>query len=102
MEKSKLSRLAEVKRIQYHQTSITTNAKGTSLGRRHKGRKRPTENKPQTTKKMVIGSYISIITLKWIKCINQKTQTGWVDENMCVCALPLTTSLCLTLPPNCM
>jgi len=50
MEKSKLSRLAEVKRIQYHQTSFTTNAKGTSLGRKHKGRKRPAENKPQTTK----------------------------------------------------
>ena len=35
---------------------------------------------------------------KWIKCTDQKTQTGWADENMCVYALPLTTSLCLTAP----
>ena len=32
----KLSRQAKVKRIQHHQTSFTTNAKGTSLGRRHR------------------------------------------------------------------
>ena len=61
MEKSKVSR--QVKRIQHHQTSFTTNAKGTSLGRKHKRRKRPAENKPKIIKKMVIGSYISIITL---------------------------------------
>ena len=30
---------------------------------------------------------------KWIKCINRKTQTGWVDENRCMYALPLTTTL---------
>ena len=47
---------------------------------------------------MAKGSYILIITLNvdGLKCTNQKTQTGWVDENMCMCALPLTTSLCLT------
>ena len=32
--------------------------------------------------------------LKWIKCTNQKTQTGCVDENKYMNALPLTTSLC--------
>ena len=37
--------------------------KGSSLGRKHKRRKRPIENKPQTIKKKVIGSYILIITL---------------------------------------
>ena len=42
-------------------TSFTANAKGTSLGRKHK--RRPTQNKPKTIKKMVIGSYILIITL---------------------------------------
>ena len=36
--------------------SFTTNAKGTSLGRKHKRRKRPIENKPQTIKETVIGS----------------------------------------------
>jgi len=35
---------------------------------------------------------------KWIKCTNQNTQTGWAYENMCMYALPLTTSLCLTAP----
>ena len=33
---------------------------------------------------------------KWMKCSNQKTKAGWVGENMCMYALPLTTSLCLT------
>ena len=34
-----------------------------SLGRKHKRKKRLTQNKPQTIKKMVIGLYILIITL---------------------------------------
>ena len=59
----KLSRQAKVKRIQHHQTSFTTNAKGISLGRKHKRRKRPTQYKPKTIK-MIIGSYILIITVK--------------------------------------
>ena len=63
MEKSKASSQAKVKRIQHYQTSFTTNAKGTSLGRKHKRRKRATQNKFKTIKKTVIGSYISIITL---------------------------------------
>ena len=62
MEKSKLSWLAEVKRTQHHQPSFTTNAKGTSLDRKHRRSKRPTENKPKPIK-MVIESYILIITL---------------------------------------
>ena len=33
------------KLIQHHQTSFTTNAKGTSLGRKHKRRKSPTYRK---------------------------------------------------------
>ena len=61
MEKSKLSRQAKVKKIQHHQTRFTTNAKGTSLGRKHKRRKRSIENKPKTIKKIVIGSYTLII-----------------------------------------
>ena len=32
----------KLKRIQHHQISFKTNAKGTSLGRKHKRRKRPT------------------------------------------------------------
>ena len=86
----KLSRQAKVKRIQQHETSFTTNAKGTSLGRKYKRRKRPTENQSNTIKKTVIGSYISIITLN----VNGlQAPTGWADENVCMCVLPLTTSL---------
>ena len=41
---------AKVKRI-HHQTSFTTNAKGTSLGRKHKKRKRPTKTNPKQLRK---------------------------------------------------
>ena len=51
------------KRIQHHQTSFTIKAKGTSPVRKQKRRKRPTQNKPQTIKKMLIGLYILITTL---------------------------------------
>ena len=57
----------------------------------------PTENKNKTIKKMVVGSYISIITLS-VNELNAPTkkQTGCADENLHMYALPLTTSLCLT------
>ena len=45
------------------ETSFTRNAKGISLGRKHKRMKRSTENKHKIIKKMVIESYLSIITL---------------------------------------
>lgn len=60
--KIKFYRQAKVKRIQHHQTSLTANAKGTSLGRKHKRRSRLTKIKT-SIQKMVIVSYISIITL---------------------------------------
>ena len=77
------------------------NAKGNSLGRKHKRRKRPTENKPKTVKKMVIGSYISIITLN-VNGLNAPTkrQTGWVVENVHVCTSTYHSTL--LDPPNCM
>ena len=61
-----------------------------------------TYRKTKTIKKMVIGSYISRITLN-VSRLNTPTkrlQTDWVDENMCMYALPLTTSLYLTLSPS--
>ena len=82
-----------MKRIQHHQTSFTTNAKGTSLGRKHKRRKRPTVNKPKTIKKMVTGSHISITMLN-VNRLNAPTKrhkSGWADQNMCIHALSLTT-----------
>ena len=36
------------------ETSFIIDVKGSSLGRKHKARKRPMENKPQTVKKTVI------------------------------------------------
>ena len=50
-EIKKLYRQAKAKRIQHHQTSFTTNAKGTSLGRKHKRRKRPTIINPKQLRK---------------------------------------------------
>ena len=48
-----IKRQVKVKRMQHHQTSFTTNAKGTSLNRKRKRRERPTQNKLQTIKKVV-------------------------------------------------
>ena len=58
----KLYKQAKAKRIQHHQKSSTTNAKGTSVSGKHKRRK-DLQKKPKTIKKMVIGTYILIITL---------------------------------------
>ena len=49
----KLYRQAQAKRIQHHQTSSTTNAKGTSLSEKHKRRKGPTKT---NTKELRIWS----------------------------------------------
>ena len=57
----KLFRQAKVKRIQYHQTSFTTDVKGTYIVNKYKRRKNI--YKIQTIKKMAIGTYIFIITL---------------------------------------
>ena len=80
MEKSKLSRQVEVK---HHQTSCTANAKATSLDRKHKRRKRPTENKHKKIKKMMRGSYMLIITLN-VNGLNVPTKkhrlAGWIQK----------------------
>ena len=86
----KLYRQAKVKRIQHHQTSFTTNAQGTSLGRKQKTYK----NKPQTIKKMVIGTYISIITLN-VNGLNAPTKrhrlAEWIQkQDPYICCLQQT------------
>ena len=43
--------VAKAKRIQQHQTSCTTNAKGNSLRKKHKRRKRPTKTNPPKLRK---------------------------------------------------
>ena len=47
----RFDREAKAKRMQHHQISFTTNAKGTSLGRKHKRRKRPTITYPKQLRK---------------------------------------------------
>ena len=47
----KLYRKANAQIIKHHQTSFTTNAKGTSLGKKHKRRKRPTITNPKQLRK---------------------------------------------------
>ena len=84
MRNQKLYRQAKVKRIQHQKNSFTTNTKGTSLGKKHKKRKRPTKNK--TIKKMVIGSYILIMTLT-VNGLNVPTTghrlVGWMKTYAC-------------------
>ena len=80
MEKSKAIQTSEVKRIQHHQTSFTTNSKGTSLGRKHTRRKRPTRNKAQTIKEMAIVSFILIITLNVNGLMHQPKDIDWLSR----------------------
>ena len=71
----KLFRQAKVKRIQYHQTSFTKNVKGTYIVKKYKRRKKLYKINPPKLRKwnIYINNYFKC---KWIKCSNQKTQTG--------------------------
>ena len=80
-----LPRQAKVKKIQHHQTSFTINCKRTSLGRKHKRSKRPTENKPKTMKKMIIRSYIPLIILN-VNGLNAPTERHRLARRMKICA----------------
>ena len=51
----------KIKRIQYHQTSFTTNVKDL-YSQEIQEKKKNLQNQPQTIKKMAIATYISIIT----------------------------------------
>ena len=78
MEKFKKGfRQAEVKRIQYHQTMFMTNNKGAYIVKKYKGRKKIYKMNPKQlengNKNIDINNYFKC---KWIKCSNQKTQTG--------------------------
>ena len=70
---------AKAKRIRHHQIHLTTNEKGTSLGETHKRNKKTYKNKPKTIKKMVIRTYISIITLN-INGLNAPTKRHRLAE----------------------
>ena len=87
-------KIRELREILY---SFTTNVKGTFLGRKQKKKKRPTEKKPKTIKKMVIGSYLNV---NGLDAPTKRHRLLWWMK-MCMYALPLTTLPCLTFP-NCM
>ena len=74
----KLYRQAKAERIQHHQTSSPTNAKGSSLDRKHrKGVSTQTQNnKVDGNGTILINNYLKC---KWVECPNQKTKTGWMD-----------------------
>ena len=80
-EIKKLFRQAKIKRIQYQQTSFTTNVKGTYMVKKYKRRKRSTkqQTKPQTINKVAIGTYISIITLN-VNGLNSPTKRHRLAE----------------------
>ena len=76
----KLFRQAKVKKIQYHQISFTTNIKGTYIVKKYKRRKKIYKTTPNNLKNGNRNIYINnYFKCKWIKCSNQKTQTGWMD-----------------------
>ena len=69
----------KLREFQHHKTSFTTNAEGISLGKKHKRRKKTYKNKPKTIKKMVLGTYISIITLN-VSGLNAPTKRHRLAE----------------------
>ena len=71
----KLFREAKVKKIQYHQTSLTTNVKSQEI----QEKKKIYKNKPQTIKKMAIGTYISILNLN-VNRLNAPTKRHRLAE----------------------
>ena len=79
MEKSKVFQTNKVKKIQYHQTSFTTNVNGTYIVKKYRRRKKSYKIKLRTIKKMAIGTYISLITLN-VNVLNaQPKDTDWLN-----------------------
>ena len=75
--KSFSDKQAKVKRIQYHQTSFTTNLKGTYIVKKYKKRKKIYKINPKQENS--IGTYISIITLN-INGLNAPTKRHRLAE----------------------
>ena len=90
----KFSRQAKVKRIQHHQTSLRTNAKGTSLGRKCNRRKRPTKQ-IKIIKKMVTGAYrlINALNVNGINASAKRYRLAeWIQKQDRVYAVKRPTS----------
>ena len=71
-------RQAKAERILHPQTSSSTNAKGSSLDRKH--RKVvwtwTPKNKVNGNGIILVNNYLKC---KWVECLNQKTRTSWMD-----------------------
>ena len=70
-EKSKVYKQAKAERIQHHQISFSTNAKGYSLDRKHRK-----NNKVNGNRIILINNYLK---RQWVECLNQKTKGSWKD-----------------------
>ena len=81
MEKSKAFQTSKSQENSANQTRFTTNAKGTSPGRKHKRRKRSTDNKSKTIKKKKNSNKIihinNYLKYKWIKCTTKRQMWRW-------------------------
>ena len=67
-------RQAKAEQFQHCQTSSSTNAKGSSLDRKHhKGLENWQNNKVNFNGNILINNYLKC---RWAKCSNQKTMTG--------------------------
>ena len=78
----KLFRQAKVKRIQYHQTSFTTNVKylySQEIQEKKKIYKINPKQLENGNRSIYINNYFKC---KWIKYSNQKTQTVWMHIKM--------------------
>ena len=77
--------------IQYHQTSFTTNVKGTYIVMIYKRSKKDLQNQPQTVKKMAIGTYISIVSLNVNELnapTNRQRLADWIQkQDSYICCL---------------
>ena len=84
----KLFRQAKVKRIQYHQTSFTTNVKGTYIVKKYKRRKIYKIN-PKQLRNVKRNIYKNnYFKCKWIKCSKQKRLAEWIQkEDPFICCL---------------
>ena len=75
----KLYRQAKAERIQHHQASSPTNAKGSSLDRKHRnGVTRTQNNKVNDNEIILINNYLK---RKWVECLNQRQRLAeWIQK----------------------
>ena len=67
----------KVKRIQYHQTSFTTNVKWAYIDKKYNRIKKTYKINPRQLENGYRNIYINnYFKCKWTKCSNQKTETG--------------------------